>query len=743
MSMQAVTPVPSGLNKPLLFLLVIAISKPVMAEEDQHEIELPNVEVTAAKRNTFTPPSPLMAEAIADDRLQSAHVSQISQLSSLLPNFSIQQYGVYKSAYIRGVGGGGRNAGFDARTAVYVDGVNVGPTMSLESLLFDIDAVEIAKGPQGYTHGNQSDTGAIRITTQEATAIPQALIKFGLGNLDYRETTAVMNMPLAEHIYSRIAIRKETRDGYVENDYASPSVKDQDNTSARAQLQIQTSEQHRLKLYADYADLSNQNFLAQPLTGMFGQPAQSGNTFSRVFLNTQPVSHTLAQGISLQSERQLANHAQLEMIVAARDHRHDRQTDNDYSGNDVLATYYKDRQQLTSQEFRYSSDDQAALHYVTGLYFSQEEQSNNRRAVFGNDMATLVKRPSATVFTPFGATFGVTAGAAVPLQATVNTQTQALYANASYDLDPFTLHIGGRYQWEQKQLDFSLDGSQSGAFRIGTLSQQKQAMANHFFTPLLAVSVHLSPGNTVSAKLARTYKNGGWNVDFLNRAQVQDGYAFAPEAVNSLELGWHYQQQAFDFNTAVFMNHYDNYQVFQLVRLGANAQVLQLRNAASVRTQGVEFSALVPINQAWRIQSTLAYLDARYLRFPSGGANGSDASGQALPDAPRWSLANTLSYGMHADMLKGKLEASLQHYYQSATYSGISNEPETSQLARRNLLNSCLNYTTHNQHWLWSLWVRNLTNQQFAVAKGKDFLGNQIAIYNEPRLWGVSGEYRF
>jgi len=743
MSMQAVSPVPRGLNQRILFLLAIAISKTAIAEEDMYEIELPDVEVTAVKRNAAAHLTPLMAEVIADDSLQNAHVSQISQLNTLLPNFSIQQYGVYKSAYIRGVGGGGRNAGFDARTAIYVDGVNVGPTMSLESLLFDIDAVEIAKGPQGYTHGNQSDTGAIRITTQEATATPQTQIKFGVGHLDYRETTAVMNMPLAEHINSRIAIKKETRDGYVENDHTSQSLKDQDNTSARAQLQIQTSEQHRLKLYADYADLNNQNFLAQPLTGMFGQPAQSGNSFSRVFLNTQPVSHTLAQGFSIQSERQLANLAQLEVIVAARDHRHDRQTDNDYSSNDVLATYYKDRQQLTSQEFRYSSDAQAALRYVAGLYLSQEEQSNDRRAVFGNDMATLVKRPSATVFTPFGATFGVMAGAVVPLQAKVNTQTQALYANASYDLDPFTLHIGGRYQWEQKQLDFSLDGSQSGAFRIGTLNQQKQAMANHFFSPLLEVSFHPNQRNTLLAKFARTYKNGGWNVDFLNRAQLQDGYAFAPESVDSLELRWHYQHRAFDLNMALFVNHYDNYQVFQFSRLGANTQVLQLRNAASVRTQGLEFSALMPISQTWHINSTLAYLDASYLRFPSGGANGTDASGQALPDAPRWSMANTLSYGFHSGMLKGKLEASLQHYYQSATYSGISNEPETSQLARRNLLNSCLNYTTDNQHWLWSLWVRNLTNQQFAVAKGKDFLGNQIAIYNEPRLWGVSGEYRF
>lgn len=741
--MQAVTPVSSAFNKHFLFLLVIAISRPVVADEPADETELPDVEVTATKNNAPVPRLPLVAERITNSSLHSAHASQLSQLSTLLPNFSIQQYGVYKNAYIRGAGGGGRNAGFDARTAVYVDGVNVGPTISLESLLFDIEQVEVAKGPQGYTHGNQSDTGEIRISTQQVTALPEAHIKFGVGNLDYRETTLVMNMPLAEHINSRIALRKEERDGYVTNNIDQQRLKAQDNTAARAQLQVQTSEQHRLKLYADYADLSDQNFLAQATTGMFGQPVQTGNTFSHVFLNTRPMAHTLAQGLSIQSERQLANNAQLEVIVAARDHRHSRQTDNDYSGNDVLATYYKDRHQFTSQEFRYSSDQQQALRYVSGLYFSQQAQTNDRRAVFGNDMTTLIKRPTSSVFTPFGATFGVAAGAEVPLQAKVNTQTQALYANASYGLDTVTLHVGGRYQWEQKQLDFSLDGAQSGAFRIGSLDQQKQAMANHFFSPMLAVSMQPDQSNTLLAKVAKTYKNGGWNVDFLNLAQVQDGYAFAPESVNSLELDWHYQHTAFDLNTALFVNHYDNYQVFQLARLGGGAQVLQLRNAASVRTQGVELSALIPMGQAWLINSKLAYLDASYLRFPGGSTNGTDASGQALPDAPRWSVANTLSYGVHSHTLAGKLEASIQHYYQSATYSGMSSEPENSQLPKRHLLNSCLNYTTDNRHWLWSLWVRNLTNQQVAVAKGKDFLGNQIAIYNEPRLVGVSGEYRF
>lgn len=289
-----------------------------------------------------------------------------------------------------------------------------------------------------------------------------------------------------------------------------------------------------------------------------------------------------------------------------------------------------------------------------------------------------------------------------------------------------------------------MDGSQSGAFNIGTLNGDKQQISNQFFSPMVGLSYHQNDSNEFFGKFSRSYKSGGWNVDFLNRAQIRDGFEYGPESVNSFEIGWRQQAPTYRVNISLFLNQYHDYQVFQFANLGGNAQTLQLRNAAKVRTQGVELGANFALTDAVKIQSNIGFLDANYISFPNGATNGTDASGNQLPDAPTWSLSNTLSYNFHSSTLQGNLEASIQHFFQSETYSGISNEPELSGLPSRNLINSSLSYRSDRyKDWQLFFWVRNLTNKQFEVAKGKDILGNQIAIYNEPRVLGVGFNFQF
>lgn len=734
-----------GFLSPFFICTMFSAYSSLYAEETKDSnITLANITVMASKRNEELFKIPYAVDVLDENLLKATNINQLGATTSLSSNFSIQQNGVYKNAIIRGIGGGGRNAGFDARTAVYIDGVNVGQTFALESLLFDIDHIEIIKGPQGHTFGNQSDSGAINIQSNQATHSPFASLKLGLGNLDYKESEAILNLPLSQEVYSRISVRSESRDAYVRNEFDQSMLKGFSNLAAKANLQINTSENHTLKLFADYAEQHNQNFLAQPLTGMFGQPNQSNNTFDKTALNTQPTADIVSQGVSLQSERIFADESRLDLIFAARNNNLRRTTDNDYSTNDVLVTDYKDRNHFSSQEFRLSSSEVLRTRYVAGLYFSQDSITNNRTAILGKDMNTLIKLPNVPIFLPFGTVFGVTAGSKIPIDATVKNHVQAIYANGSHDIEKFTVHIGGRYQVEQKHLDFTMDGSQSGAFNIGTLNGEKQNISNQFFSPMVALSFHLNESNELFGKYARAFKSGGWNVDFLNRAQIRDGFEYKPESVNSIELGWRQKGAHYFIQTGFFQNEYDNYQVFQFANLGGATQTLQLRNAAEVRTRGFEMAGDFKFHDGLNIRSNIGFLDAYYVSFPSGATNGKDASGNKLPDAPKWSISNTVAYRFYLPMLQGQLEASLQHVYQSDTYSGISNEPELSRLPSRSLFNSVFTFTSDAyKNGQVYFWIRNITNQQFAVAKGKDILGNQIAIFNEPRVWGVGLNFQF
>lgn len=734
-----------GFLSPFIICTMFSAYSPLYAEETKNSsITLANITVMASKRNEELFKIPYAVDVVDENLLKAININQLGAITSLNSNFSIQQNGVYKNAIIRGVGGGGRNAGFDARTVVYIDGVNVGQTFALESLLFDLDHIEIIKGPQGHTFGNQSDSGAINIQSNQATNLPFARFKLGSGNLEYKESEAILNLPLNQNVLSRISVRSESRDGYVRNEFDQSMLKGFSNLAVKANLLINTSENHTLKLFADYAEQHNQSFLAQSLTGMFGQPNQNNNAFDKTALNTKPKAEIETEGISLQSERFFADESKLDLIFAARKNNLRRKTDNDYSANDVLMTDYEDQNHFSSQEFRFSSSDISRTRYVLGLYFSQDSITNNRTAILGNDMNTLIKLPNVPIFLPFGTAFGVIAGSKIPIDATVKTHVQAIYANGSHDIDQFTFHIGGRYQVEQKHLDYNMDGSRSGAFNIGTLNSYKQDISNQFFSPMAALSFHLNESNELFGKYSRAFKSGGWNVDFLNRAQIRDGFEFKPESVNSVELGWRQKGTHHFIQAGIFQNEYHDYQVFQFANLGGAAQTLQLRNAAEVRTRGVEIAGDFKVQDSLNIRSNIGFLDARYVSFPGGATNGNDASGNLLPDAPRWSVSNAVVYHSNLSALKGEVEASLQHFYQADTYSGISNESELSHLPSRSLFNSTVTYTPNAyKNGQIYFWIRNITNQQFAVAKGKDILGNQIAIFNEPRVWGVGLSFQF
>lgn len=731
----------------LVSLIIFTISQTSNSAEKSTlplTIKLPDITVTAEHREQTLSSVASSIDVFKAEAIVGQHINQLSDFSNLTSNLLIQPTETFKNITIRGVGGGGRNAGFDTRAGVYVDGVYMGQAMALDNPIFDIEQIEILKGPQGYLFGNNSDAGAINITTKQPTHEPAFSLTSGVGNYGYFENTLKLNGELTDKLTGRFIVRNEDHNGFVTNAFDGAQLKNLWRFASRAQLKLEANDQLDITFASDYINSRQDTYLIQANSGLFNQPLPASETqFDRVNVNNAPFSIVNGHGFSLNADYYFNNDAKFTAILAKRDWQSNIVNDNDYSPIDLLHVEFEDKTQQYSQEFRYTSSNDIAWPFVIGLYFSQETARNQRNAFIGQDTNVLITIPSVGTL-PFDAAFGVDANSLIPLNGSVTSKRQAIYTNIDHRLKPnWVLHLGGRYSQEKKKLDFSLDGTQSGGLGIATLNHEKQRISQTFFSPMVGLSYQLHPNARLYGKFSRGFKSGGWNVEFLNQAQLADGFEYAHETVNAYEIGYKLQDKNTQFSASAFINHYHDYQVFQFANLGGNTQVLQLRNAANAKAQGLEFNLNQVINSKLTVNSSIAYLDARFEHFPNGSTNGSDASGQRLPDAPEFSGSLTLHYQAHLPKLNAPIQLSLQNQFQTDTYSGISNDPIAAHISGRNIINAFANYTSANQRWSISIWVKNLTDKHYALARGSDFLGNQISLYALPRTYGINGTINF
>ncbi len=688
----------------------------------------------AASIDVFT------AETATEQRLQ-----QLNDLNNLTSNLSIQRGGRFKTINIRGVGGGGTNAGFDTRVGVYVDGVYMGQGMALGNPIFDIERVDILKGPQGYLFGNNSDAGVINITTKQPSRTREISLTTGVGNYGLFENTLLLNGAINDKLTARITLNNADRNGYVHNAYNNDDLKYMWRFASRAQFTLAATDQLDLNLTADYSNNHQEWYLHQATTGLFDQPLPADEvSFDRVNVNREPVSRIKGHGFSLNANYYFDNDAQFTATLAKRDWQTHLTTDNDHTAADLTYSDNKDQIRQYSQEFRYTSAEDIDWPFVLGVYLQQDQTDNDRFALFGGDTnTTLVNVANVPFPIPFSAAFNIAPNSSAPVNAQVKTDIKALYTNIDHPFGQhYVLHLGGRYSIETKKLNYSIDGSQSGRLDIAVVNQAKDKIRQTFFSPMLGLSYFFNKQTQVYAKASRAYKSGGWNADFLTAAQFNDGYEYDAESVNAVEIGYKSHKPRRQLSIAAFANFYKDYQISQFANLGGDTLIIQLRNAASVKSQGLEFNYRQLFGKRWTLDSKLAYLDARFERFPGGRLDGA-ADGERLPDAPEFSGSITVHYQAKLPVLSKPVKLSLQDNFQTKTYSGLSNEPSTAALGSRNIVNAYANYTTANKHWSFQIWGKNLTNKHYALTRGRDFYRNQITTYALPRMYGVNGTYRF
>jgi iron complex outermembrane recepter protein len=698
--------------------------------------------VTAQKREQSINDVPFSITSISSEAIEQTHARTIADLTQLAPSVSLEPSSGYDTLSIRGVGGGGRNIGFDTRAGLYIDGVYIGQTAALSQPLFEIERVEVLRGPQGHLFGRNTVAGAVNLVTAAPSDEFGASFRGIVGNDNATEIHAVVEGPLAgEQVLGKIAAAFENRDGYTTNLFNGQDLDGLERTTLRGQLRFLPSDNLTIAVNADYSDAQKSEIIGEPQTDFFGVvtpgfPAPA----RRVNFNVSPHNNVELSGASVTADLEFGGGYTLTSVTGYRAANEDHRNDTDYSPNDLLFIDFLDESRQFTQELRIASPAEAAVRYVAGVYFLSEQADTLRIATIGQDTNTIVPFPPAPGgVVPFGPAFGLAPGAEITVDGEIETQSYAAFLALDADVtDWLTLNFGARYTHETKDLVFNLDGSQSGAFGIAVLNNYTDDRSENRLTPTLGFTIAASEDINLYVRYATGFKSGGFNVDFLNGGQTGN-IGFDTETVESYEAG--IKGTLFDrrlrFDAAVFQAQYDDFQLFQFVELAPGVTVLQLRNAAEAETQGFEAQVDFGITSNLRVGAVLGIVDATFASFPNGGGPGVDLAGNELPNSPPVTGALTIDLRVPVAALDGAFNLYAEYSYRDESFSESTNNPVTEALGARSLVNTRLNFTPDQGSWSVSLWARNVFDEDYAVMRGQDFLGNQITLRGEPRMFGA------
>lgn len=705
------------------------------------ELVLEEIVVTAQKRAQNVVDVPIAISTFGAGKIEATGSRQLADLAEHIPNLVIDSRSALSSAVaIRGVGSNSRNIGFDGRVGVYIDGVYMGQSPALNQQLVDLERVEVLRGPQGALFGKNTVAGAINLITQKPGDESYAEIGVQAGDYGLRQLTVKGNVAINESSAIKAAVSVLKRDGFANNAFDGADIGNIDTQSVRVQYRLDATDDLTILLSADgmWVDQNSVFNGGIAVTDSFGISQTVAAKDRQANVNVLPRDERKIAGLSADLTYSFDSGFELRSLTSWRSTRAKFQNDVDYSPVDLLSTTFDDEYKQATQELQLISPSGETVEYIVGLYYFAQDARSIRNAYPGS-VSPFPGWPTSPVLT----------------DGEVDTKSYAIFSNAEINLsENFRAGVGFRLARETKDVDWTIDGSGSGVFFIGS-GRVNDSRSDTDFSPSLSLSYDLSEDVTAYVRYAEGYKSGGYNLDYVTQADLYAGIEFDKEEVKNIELGLKGTLMGgrARFAAAIFRADYDDYQVNQFLDLGNGATSISIRNAAKVETSGMELEVDYKISETLAVSAALGLLSAEFGSFPDGGGPGIDYSSNRLPGAAKRQASLALNYLLPIESMGANLaiDFSINHsgdYFTNAVNVrtatlGDGSEIPYGYVDSYNLLNLRIALVDQTDTWSVALWSKNLTDKEYVTDTGRDFLNTYNTGLGDPRTVGVDLSYRF
>jgi len=740
--------------------------------------QLEEVLVTAEKRTQSINDVPLSVAALAGSDIEVGKISSLNDVAFRTPGLTFNQFNVGEPRiYIRGIGNSSDSAASDPAVGVFLDEVYIGRTGGVGFDLFDLERIEILRGPQGTLYGKNTNGGAINIVTSRPSQETELRVRGSLGSDGLRHIQGLASGGLSDGVAGKLVFSHRERDGFGRNVITPGDINtsgnfsasrlignsigaagsgddldDLKNYSVRGQLLFDINERASLLLGADYAkNQSNgscrsiQN-LDKAIAGLtpfweLGIPQAAQNDQRHCATQFDTGQEREVHGVMARLEYDLG-WAMLTSISAWRSSEFSVLDDltgiplsdlaaptppgvplppGSFTAPDNVIDASDEEASQWSQELRLSHSTDR-LNWVVGAFFMEEEV--DREEEFYTQFSTLLQG------------LGLAGVGDVLFTQDNTTESTAIYGQIDYDITPqLTLTYGARWAKDKKDITQNaldlLDTEPSGVPLILPPFEAPVSASDSWSEITQKVSLAYRP--TQDMMLYATYSEGFKSGAFQSQTNLASvaSEPVDPEIVENIELGvksawWNNRVQ---LNLSYYDMDYSDLQIFEL-----NSRFLLTLLNAEAESKGVEASIDVAPTENLTVNASYNWSDATFDSFIN--SNGLDLSGNDLPFAPDQAL--TLSANYRFDLTGGgTLDVGASYSWKDDYFFGPQNR-ERERQESVTLIDANLTWFSRDASLSVDVWGKNLDDELQLSNQIVDPTGVTSEFYMPPRTYGVT-----
>ncbi|MCA8902394.1 MAG: TonB-dependent receptor [Hyphomonas sp.] len=680
------------------------------------------VYVTATRRSENVQSVPISMNAVQGDQLLEAGSPTLDTVQRIAPGLTMSTVGsgFVSYTYIRGGGTNQIDPGSDPSVAFFVDEVYVGGTAGLQFDLFDVERIEVLKGPQGTLFGRNAASGAISVITKRPSDVLEGNAFLEVADHNTLIARGSVSGPIgdSENWGFRASAFSRNRGAYVENKIGEDPGK-VDAKGGRLQLEYDKGNFNAL-LTSDVMQARNgptAQFISTANVSGFLDPSlpqptdQSFYSHYYDFIGRED-QDLFATSLRLEWQTPLG---EVTSISAYRRNVFERQQDQDATLYDAFRIDSHELDKTFSQEVRLTGDASDRLRYIAGLYYYDADIDSRFDVFFG---------PAANP--------GVLAGRFAIDDRVISTTSYAAFGQLTYDItDALELTVGGRYTRDEKEDDRFVDRLQFLTYDINP-SESWEA-----FTPAATLSYEPRDDLMFYASYREGFKSGGFQA-LLAASQAAAETPFDPEDVSSYEVGM--KSIWFDrkllANLALFRSDITNQQVSR----NLSATSILIDNAGETRADGLDLTLQLKPTDSLTFNWNATWQEARFREYMDAT---NDYSGNAQLRSPDFTSYFSVDYEVPVGNA-GDLVLHGDYSYSSDVFFELTNSKlDGLYQPSYGVANLRAKYLPANSPLEFSVFVNNVGDEEYFQNIAGTVAAGGLGVPAPPRTAGVSVNYRF
>lgn len=714
--------------------------QPQADPEEVQNVESGDIVVTARRRDESLREVPLSISMLGGEAISEAKILNQAEMSFRVPNYQ-QSNGVNVAAFMRGVGSGS-NPSFEQAVGTFVDGIYAGRGAQQTYPYFDLERIEVLRGPQVTLYGNSAIAGAVSVVTRkpgdELSADLKASYEF---NHQQARLEGGVTLPVGDTFSVRVGGFYDKLDkGWLRTTRPTqfPGFVRQDpqweNWGGRISANYKIAPDIELDLKYEIWRIAQDGNTLQAVSNA-GTPTvtEFEHNYDRAFGNAPPLPNNEFDAMRMKSQTlqgTISTETDFGTLSATSAYVwYDwlLNTEADQSPVPILNFLHTEDFNMFSQEIRLTSDGVGDFDYLAGVFFQREDLF--LQGEFEGNFAAI--------------------GAPVPpfarnIQLDQKTQSFATFFDGNYKLtDRLTLNLGARYLYSEKTAsqysrahdivgnaprpDLEVPLAALGGRSVFSLFFgqphffPRLKIAERHFMPLAGLKYEFVDDHMIFAKFVKGAKAGGfdWAVNHLRADEVD----FKAEKATSYELGLKglFRSAGLSYGLTAYRMEVDDLQVSAF---DGNLGYI-VGNAAEARSEGIEADFIWSMVEGLRLNGTLGYTDAKYISFqgaacfielrlatPPGTVCRRDLSGGQLPFTAKWTWSLGAQYAFNFSNFE--IETNVDYSHRGRT--NIAHITDPGQFERAvGLLDARISLRPERGGWHLALIGKNLTDELYST----------------------------